>query len=433
MDNIANLTNTSMVDPGFNIDLSPITGINQTTTTVYLNLNDTKWAYLNNTTARENETDWAYLNNMTAHQNETEWAYFNNTTANLNKTEWSYFNKTSSTWNSTSEVETASTHLTWVTYTLFGLTCCFVVLGLCGNGLILVHVSMLKFRRRSHGHSVLITTLAICDSVALISAALPQPCVHDVFGMDIRALSTIVCKLSWVILFPSMFGSSATVVLICMERFAFVRFPLQSKKLVSPSNILKAVCICMSLIVVVYATMAVLYCEIKDGVCHPNFEGSEYSTVLKRVPNTSVYIAAMGFITVTSMLILCICTPLTIVKLYKQMAMRRQLTAKEQSTRHFDTSVKLIAVVIAHITLLGLPVIIAIAFGFFGIVPGGNTISALALAILLNHSINFLLYNIFDTEFRGNMLALFGIKVKDRKEEMPLDNTPACDQAKTNE
>ena len=413
MDNIANLTNTTIVDPAFSFDLPLTTGVNQTTTTAYLNLN---------------ETDWAFFNNMTAYLNETEWTYFNTTTANLNETEWSYFSNSSSTWNSTFEVETASTHLTWVTYTLFGLTCCFVVLGLCGNGLILV--SMLKFRRRSHGHGVLIATLAICDSIALISSALPQPCVHDVFGMDIRALSTIVCKLSWAILFPAMFGSSATVVLICIERFLFVRFPLQSKKVMSPSNILKAVCICMSLIVVVCATMPVLYCEIKDGVCHPNFEGSEYSTVLKMVPNTKVYIAAIGFVTVTSMLILCIFTPLTIVKLYQQMAMRRKLTAKEQSTRHFETSVKLIAVVIAHITLLGLPVIISIAFGFFGIVPGGNTVSALALAILLNHSINFLLYNIFDSEFRGNMMALFGITVKDRKEETPLDNTPTCDQAK---
>ena len=112
------------------------------------------------------------------------------------------------------------------------------------------------------------------------------------------------------------------------------------------------------------------------------------------------------------MLILSILTPLTIVKLYKQWVIKRRINSELNST-HFATSVKLIAVVIAHITLIGSPSIAAISFGLIGSIIDENTISALALALLLNHCINFLLYNIFDAEFRRNMLALFGLTSKD--------------------
>ena len=135
------------------------------------------------------------------------------------------------------------------------------------------------------------------------------------------------------------------------------------------------------------------------------------------------------------MLILSIFTPLTIVKLYKQMVIRRQLTTAELNVTQFQTSVKLFPVVIAHITLLGLPSVGAILFGFLGIIPAGNTLSVLTVPLLLNHCINFLLYNIFDTEFRRNAFALFGYIKKDKKPELQmknLNNAPVDSEAKNN-
>ena len=105
--------------------------------------------------------------------------------------------------------------------------------------------------------------------------------------MDIRAITTIGCKISRAVLFPAMFSSSAIVVLICLERFLAVWFPLKTRSLLSEKNIFRAILVCVTPIVLIYVATSVLYCEIKDGVCHPNFDGSEYSTVLKKMPNTT--------------------------------------------------------------------------------------------------------------------------------------------------
>ena len=301
---------------------------------------------------------------------------------------------------------------TGLTYTLFALTCFFTLFGLCGNGLILI--SMWKLGIRSKGHGALITALAICDIVALISFALTQPCVHSVVGMDIRAVSTIVCKISRAIILAAISSSPAIISLICIERFLAVWFPLRTRPLLSEKNIFRAIWVCVTPIVLIFITMSVLYCEIEDGICQGNFGGTEYSTVLKRIPDTRFYNVCVGFILISSMLILSILTPLTIVKLYKQMVIRRRLTTSELNDAHFETSVKLIAVVIAHAILIGLP---GIAIGSFRIKLSGNTLSGITIASLLNHSINFLLYNIFDSDFRMNIFALLGFTKEDRKLE----------------
>ena len=394
METTANSTSTNSMKPPASGPVStsvttPVWRINQTTRALYLNLTSTQWSDFNNTA---NES------------------YFNNTTST------SYFSQS----NSTYELDTASIPISGFTYTLFGLTCCFTVLGLFGNCLILI--STLKFRNKKNSHRVLITLLAIFDIVSLISWVPTQPCVQDVFGMDIRAISSIVCKISWAIMYPAAYGSTAVVVLICIERFLAVWFPLRTRTILSERNMLKTVWICMSPIVLIFVTMSILYCEVRGGMCHPNFEGSLHSTVLKGKPNVTFYIASNGFLITSSMLILSIFTPLTIVKLYKQMVIRQQLTKRELNVTHFETSVKLIAVVIAHITLLGLPAISAILFGFLVIIPTRNTLSVLTALLLLNHCINFLLYNIFDTEFRRKVFALFGYIKKDKNSDLQMKN-----------
>ena len=413
MDITTNFTSTNSMklpasEPVISTIITPAMRVNQSTPVSYLN-QTTQAPYLNHTTPTLdlNQTTPASCLNQT-----TQDPYLNYTTPALD------FNQTTLALyldqnTSTHDLPTGSIPLTGLTYTLFGLTCCFTALGLCGNCLILI--SMFKFRCRSKAHGVLIGSLAICDSVACLSFALIQPCVHDVFGMDIRAITNIGCKLSWSILLPAALSSSAIVVLICIERYIAVWFPHMSKKLLSKQKMIKIVWICLTPIVLIYATLPVLYCEVKDGVCHPNLEGSMKSTVLNKMPNTTFYSASIGFIEVTSILILSSFTPFTMVKLYKQWLIRRQLTTRELSATHFATSVKLVAVVVAHITLIGFPGLVTIIFGLIGVIIDENTISALALALLLNHSINFLLYNIFDAEFRKNVLALFGFNNSDNK------------------
>ena len=340
--------------------------------------------------------------------------YVNQTTqaSDFNKTPDWYFDGTNSTYDLASSIP-----ITGLAYTLFGFTCCFTVLGLSGNCLILI--SMFKFQSRSKSHGILIIALAIFDSIALISMALEQPCVHEVFGLDIRAITTIGCKISWAFLLPALACSTEVVVLICVERFLSVWFPLKARRLLSEKNVLKAIWVCLTPIVLIYIAMSVLYVEVKEGICSPNFEGSQYSTVLNRMPDTTIYNWSIGFFVVFFMLILSIFTPLTIVKLYKQkMVVRRRLKTSTPNAQlnatHFQLSVKLIAVVITQVTLIGLPAIVTIGFLITGTTIDEKTISALTLAILLNHSINFLLYNVFDADFRRNVFTLIGFANKDK-------------------
>ena len=107
---------------------------------------------------------------------------------------------------------------------------------------------------------------------------------------------------------------------------------------------------------------------------------------------------------------------MTIVKLYKQWVIRCRLTTSELSATHFATSVKLVSVVVAYLILVGLSGLVSIlVFGVIGILVDENAISVITLAMLLNHSINFLLYNAFDAEFRRNTLALLGVTINDNK------------------
>ena len=114
-----------------------------------------------------------------------------------NTTQYIDFNQT------TSPYEVASTPVSGLTYTLFGLTCFFACLGLAGNLSILTIA--LKAQGTWKGHDVLITALAVSDCVALISTALTQPCFYEVVGMDVRAITTVGCKVFMSVWFSAMF------------------------------------------------------------------------------------------------------------------------------------------------------------------------------------------------------------------------------------
>ena len=375
-----------------------------------LHLNGTIQAMsVNETTPAYATTGWYF--NITSSALEvngtTSFFDFNQTT------QYWYFNET----NSPYDVATVSSPITGLTYTLFCITCCLTLFGLVGNSLILV--SMFKLRNRSKGHRKLLTSLAICDTFALVSWALEQPCTHDVLGLDIRAMDTAVCKISWAIMLIATYSSSGVVFLICLERFLAVWFPLRSRHFLSDRNISIAMCVCLIPIVVIYTVTPVLYTEIKDGICYPNFPGTEYSTVLNRLPDTTFYNASNGFILVFFALNLSVFTPLISIKLYKQRNIRRQLTTNgpnaQLNATEFKTSVKLVAVVIAQLSLVVVPAIgCSVGFVISGIPLDNNTRSACTLSLLINHSINFLLYNAFDSEFRRHILALLGCAKTDK-------------------
>ena len=209
-----------------------------------------------------------------------------------------------------------------LTYVIFALICFVTVLGLFGNILILV----VTFRSKVEafkGHDVLIFALALFDGIALASTAVSLPSVIDIIGMDIRAISTVGCKVFMSVFQPSAISSFSIIVLICIERFIAVWFPFRAKQLLSP----KIVNICLGIVVgivfIVYGTMAVLNSETDDGICDPNFVGKIYSTVLNQKPKIGFYLPMLGTQLITYFVILLILTPLILIKLYLQRVRRR--------------------------------------------------------------------------------------------------------------
>ena len=325
-----------------------------------------------------------------------------------NTTPYIYFNQTNF-------YEVASIPVSGLTYTLFGFTCFLACLGLSGN--ISILAITLKSRDKWKGHNILISALAITDSAALVSLFLTQPCFYDVLGMDVRAITTIGCKLFISVLQSATLCSSMVVVLISVERFLVVWLPHKSRFLLSRKTILRSVLLGVAPIIIICFSVSILYAEInEDGICDPNFQGHIYSSVLKTMPDTTVYNALM-ILLISPSVILFILTPMTVFKLYKRIPVRRQLTSKERAVGNFQISVKLTAVSMTYLTLIVLPLMTVFGLASNGIKIEKDVRSGLILSLLLNHSANFVLYNIFDGEFRKKMAIVFGFGKRDQDGE----------------
>ena len=331
----------------------------------------------------------------------------------------------SSTWNGTTsgamvDLNATSTddYLNYTNFSIIGLICfgliCFVtVLGLFGNILILA----VTFRSRAEafkGHDVLITALALFDGIALVSTAVSLPSTIDIIGMDMRAISTTGCKVFMGVFQPSAISSFSIIVLICIERFIAVWFPFRAKQLLSPKIIYRCLGIVVGIVFIVYATMAILNSETDDGICDPNFDGKLHSTVLNQKPNIGFYLPMLGTQLITYFAILLILTPLILIKLYLQRVRRRQLNAALQDNATFQITVKLTSVVIAFLIFVALPNGFTVPMGLgdrkqlINSDNRGNPKQLISLLFLLNYSINFLLYIVFDPQFRTKALEIIG-------------------------
>ena len=119
------------------------------------------------------------------------------------------------------------------------------------------------------------------------------------------------------------------------------------------------------------------------------------------------------------------------IKLHKERHLRRQLMLtsgpnSQMISKEFKTTCKLLAVVIAQVTLTGIPGTVSAVYGFTGVLYDKYTRSVLLLLFQLNHSINFILYNSFDSEFRNDILALLGLAKTAETQELLMDNLNAA-------
>ena len=176
------------------------------------------------------------------------------------------------------------------TYILFGLVCFLTLLGLLGNSLTLVIIVKLQ-NKPLKGHDILISALTIFGISALIPSALSHPSVYDVIGREIQAITTIGCKFFQSIWQSATLCSYTVIVLICIERFIAVCYPLRARYVLSSQFIIRCLLITVLPVGLLYASVAVLFSEISDGICIPNIAGKHYSSILKRKPDTTFFFA----------------------------------------------------------------------------------------------------------------------------------------------
>ena len=296
-----------------------------------------------------------------------------------------------------------------LTYTLLGLILFIMVLGLCGN--LVTLVVMWQSRQTQRSHDILITVLAISDCIALIPTTLSHSSVSKAVGVDIRTITSVGCKLYTAIWQSATTSTLTVVVLISVERFVAVWFPLRAAVWLSPKRIMRSVLGSVAFSVLFMFTLNILYCDVKDGKCGPVLGGNEHGTFLKAVGN--LYAATLAILPMSTLLLI-ILTTLTILTLYRQSARRRQLTQQQQQQGgvQLKTFVKLVAVVVEHILFVGLPGAFGFVMGMSGAEPpnpdnAGAGLDMMVYALLVNHSTNFILYSVFDSDFRKKVVNLF--------------------------
>ena len=281
-------------------------------------------------------------------------------------------------------------------YTLFGLTCFLTLFGVCGNALVLI--VMQRTTNSSKVHILLIKMLAVFDCIAVVTTALNQRSLPYVFGLDVRALNDLICKLFISIFQFSSFSSAIVVIHISIERFLAVWYPQRVKLLFSRKNVVRSVSISVSIIALLCTVLSFINSEVKDGLCFVN--------ILENANRTLIAIVSYGSIASTPSLLLIILTSLTIYKL----CVKRSFS----QMKNIRTTIMLMSVVIAHIFFGGIPSIVLLWLSSIGINLTDMSTSWIPLVVLLNYTINIFLYNGFDERFREELVRTLCGCTRDR-------------------
>ena len=299
-------------------------------------------------------------------------------------------------------------------YTLFIMTCLFLVVGVFGN--ISIFIIMTRPSNRSKPQNWLVITLTIIDTLILVTNTFNQIDLLPIFNEHIRGVSNIGCKIFWCVQRTATLSSTTITVLICIERFIVVVYPLKSRHVLTRRVFIVSVCVCGIFSLLVGLVLSVPYSGVKNGVCVRD------THTYRTNPHVALRQSWYSILTIAPVLILISLTPVTIYHLYRQQALRARLTSQEQNIGSFQISVMLISVVIAYLILVGIPNTFQLVWRWF--VPGRriNIASLIALAVQINHSTNFVLYGMSNEKFRKQCLRLYGCSC--RKSQLSIEAIP---------
>lgn len=277
-----------------------------------------------------------------------------------------------------------------------------VVIGLVGNTLTILTVSHSQFRRVATRY--VLCALAISDSLLLCTNPFNQSFMMNIWDRDVRALSEAGCKFFFVMYRTGKLSASWCIVLIAVERFCAIMFPLKVKCIISKRKILVSLAAAYAVVLTLSAIWS-FSTGIEGGICRPDLvdESNE------RFHKSFVIVGACVY-SIIPISILLILTPPVVVKLIKSHRERKKTVRGkiERSARVTSkVSIMLIAVTLEY-AILVTPITVFLVCTYWTAQPifgssNPDRIVLQALALIceqLNHSINFFVYVLCSSQFR---------------------------------
>ena len=293
--------------------------------------------------------------------------------------------------------------LVYVSYVIVPL---FFILGIGGNILTVLITRRKLYKHSSHG--VFLRTIALNDIVFLLTFPFNKHFVHDLVGFDVRSISIVGCKVYFALYRASRISSALFMLQICIERFIVVCYPMKAKVFSTKRMAL----------ILVFSTFTVVACftgawttavNICNGRCLPVKVTNENEEILNAFSITGTILRT--FFPATMLLIF---TPLTVIKLYSQRNMRRQMAQIRGADETYRTTLMLLSVVIAFLVLTVPFCILKHVLLFNGVdivtstFPWAKTLYELSqLCEQTDCVINFIIYVCASSSFRWHLISIF--------------------------
>ena len=314
-----------------------------------------------------------------------------------------------------------------------------LLLGLFGNSMTLLVVSSQDFSHMAM--SDILIALSLSDSALIIMSPLNKSFFLRLLPLDPRSLSLIGCKLFFWAWRTAKMTSSWLVVLISLERFVAVWFPMKASTINTKRNAVIGISLVYLLIGSYNFGWAFISDRLINGVCIPN-----QPTIPEYLPYSKmlVIIGTLVYSVIPS-LVIAVFNSIVIAKLISHHKKRKRLlegNGKHQAPPRnlSNTTVMLVTLSVSFVLLvvpIGVGHSLAPLLGtavFNSHIPSFSMFIEVAQSLeQLNYSVNFFLYVACSERFRKKARAILTLQSSPRNKERTRGNSTRMSDIRTSE
>ena len=297
------------------------------------------------------------------------------------------------------------------------------VVGIVTNTATLVALKGTPFSAIPSSH--ILSSLAVADTLTLVTVQFHKKVLVDLIGKDVRALSNEGCKLFFFVVHFAKMLSAWFVVLICIERFVVICFPFHAKGMCTKTSAFRGIAVVIALSVVYSGIWTLSTRTDERSQCNPSFVDPQ-----TRLQATILIVIGSALIGIVPMAILIVLTPVMCLVLYKYRNLRKGMTSS-RTNDVTKTSSMLITLCVTYV-ILQLPLIVAHNMAS-NRSENVYTTKYVPLVVLykvgnilesINYSCNFFLYIACNRMFRLKILSLFQTKSGPKTSEQTTTEIP---------